>query len=202
MNIRLLSVGILMGMLILVGCGSDPEKEDTPELITKATLTFTPQGGGSVIEVTATDPDGEGVQDLRADGAINLQKGKTYILAIKLINGLAAATSPEYDITEEVREEGDEHMFFFAWTNNLFSNPTGNGNIDNRADAVNYSGGSDATDANGLPLGLTTTWTTGASSADGTFRILLKHQPGTKSAASDSNVGETDLDITFLLNVQ
>ena len=193
---------LIFSLMFLSGCGDDPEKEDAPELITKATLTFTPQGGGTVVTATATDPDGEGVQNLRVDGPIALATNKTYVLTIALINGLASPNTPEYDISEEVEEEGDEHMFFFAWTNNVFSNPTGNGNVDNRADAVNYTGGANATDANGLPLGLTTTWTSALNAASGTFRVVLKHQPETKSATSDVNVGETDMDITFTLNVQ
>ncbi len=196
----------LTSLLVFNGCKeADPAKEDVPELITKATLTFTPTGGGASVVVTATDPDGEGVQDIKADGAINLAPNKTYVLTIDLINGLAAVTAPEYNVTDEVEEEGDEHIFFFAWTNNTFSNPTGNGNIDARVDAVNYTGASNSVDANGKPLGLTTTWASatpaGTSILSGTFRVLLKHQPGLKTDTSDSNTGETDLDLTFTLNV-
>lgn len=185
------------------GCSNnDPVKEDTPELITKATLTFTPAGGGTPMAVTATDPDGEGIKGITVDGPIALATDKTYTLTIQMINELAASSDPEYDITSEVREEGIEHMFFFAWTNAVFSDPSGNGNVDNRKDAVNYSGGSDSKDANNLPLGLTTTWTTASDAASGTFRVLLKHQPDLKSDASDSNTGESDLDITFTIDVK
>lgn len=175
----------------------DPVKEDTPEMITKATLTFTPADGGTVVTATATDPDGEGVQDIEQDGEIHLKPNTSYTLTIALINELAAPTDEEYNITAEVEEEGDEHMFFFSWTNNAFSNPTGNGNVDSRDDAVNYFD----EDANGMPVGLETTWTTGAASA-GVFRVLLKHQPDLKSATSTSSTGETDLDIEFDLHVE
>ncbi|MBL0740331.1 hypothetical protein JI741_03840 [Chryseolinea sp. Jin1] len=181
---------------------NDPVKEDTPELITKATLTFTPAGGGTPTVVTATDPDGEGYKSITVDGPIELATGKTYTLGIQLINELAASSDPEFDITSEVRQEGDEHMFFFGWTNNVFSDPSGNGNVDNRNDAVNYSGGADSKDANDLPLGLTTTWTASSAAASGTFRVLLKHQPNLKSDVSDSNTGESDLDITFTIDVK
>ncbi|MBY0435354.1 MAG: hypothetical protein K2U26_14700 [Cyclobacteriaceae bacterium] len=192
--------------LFMAGCKKEePKKEDTPELITKATLIFTSvTGGGSPVQVTATDPDGEGVQSIKADGPINLATNRTYTLQIKLINGLVKSTDPGYDITEEVEEEGDEHQFFFSWTNNLFSNPSGNGNIDNRADAVNYEGGGASKDKNGRNLGIVTTWTTvtTTSALSGAFRILLKHQPNLKSDTSDANTGETDLDLTFTMNVQ
>ena len=189
---------VLMIGLLIAGCESDdPQKEDTPELITKATLTFTPVGGGTVVTATATDPDGEGVQDIAVDGAINLTDGVNYTLSLSLINELAEVTSPEYNITEEVEEEGDEHMFFFAWTGDVFSNPTGNGNIDNRADAVNY----EDEDEGGLPIGIVTSWTAGAAASSGTFRVVLKHQPDLKTETSGSDTGESDLDIEFEINV-
>jgi len=188
----------IASMAFLGGCDDDdPKKENTPELITEATLIFTPTGGGTTVTVTATDPDGEGVQDLTVDGPINLVVNKTYTLSIELINGLADPSEEEYDITAEVEAEGDEHMFFYAWTNNVFSDPAGNGNVDNRADDVNYNDD----DANGMPLGLSTSWTTVGSAVSGTFRIMLKHQPNLKSASSTSNTGETDMDLTFTINV-
>lgn len=184
---------------VMSGCDDDddPQKEDTPELITQATLTFTPSGGGTPVVVTATDPDGEGVQDIEVDGPINLSGATSYTLAIQLINELAAPSDPEYNITEEVDEESDEHMFFFSWTNNVFNDPTGNGNVDNRDDDINY----EDEDGDGLPLGLETFWTTAAASS-GTFRVLLKHQPELKNASSTSSTGETDLDIEFTINIQ
>lgn len=185
--------------LLFAGCSDDdPKKEDTPELITKVTLTFTPNGGGDPVVVTATDPDGDGLQNIEPDGPINLAADKTYVMTIELINGLAQPSDEAYDITAEVSEERDEHMFFFSWTNNVFSNPAGNGNVDNRNDAVNYND----EDHNGLPLGLSTTWTSADATASGNFHILLKHQPGLKSATSDATTGETDLDIGFAIDVQ
>jgi len=183
---------------LFTGCNNDdPEPENIPELITKATLTFTPVGGGTTVTVSATDPDGEGVKDIVVDGPINLVTSKSYTLTVELINELAKPSDPEYNITDEVEEEGDEHMFFYSWINNVFSDPAGNGNIDNRADDVNYNDEDD----NGLPLGLNTTWITLGSAASGTFRIILKHQPGLKSASSTATDGETDLDLTFTINV-
>jgi hypothetical protein len=162
--------GIIIALIsLLAGCDTDePEKEDTPELITKAILTFTPVGGGSAVIASATDPDGDGVQDISVDGAINLAIDTDYTLTITLINELAAPTDPAYDISAEVEEEGDEHLFFFGWTNDVFSDPNGNGNI----------------------------------AASGAFRVVLKHQPDLKSATSTSSVGETDLDLEFVINVQ
>lgn len=199
-----LVVVAIMSLFALSGCNDDdPEKEDVPELITKVTLTFIPTGGGSNVVATATDPDGEGVQDIEMDGPINLALNKAYTMKIDLINGLADPGSDEYSVTTEVTEEGDEHQFFFSWDKDAFSNPAGNGNIDNRSDPLNYTGGDDSKDDNGRPLGLTTTWTTAANAVSGSsFRVLLKHQPELKSDTSTSSTGETDLDVTFTLNVQ
>ena len=196
--ISLLASALAMTFLgIISGCESeDPVKEDVPELITKATLTFTPPTGTPVI-ATATDPDGDGLKNLEVDGPINLAANKDYTLTIHLVNGLAAVSDPAYNITEEVEEEAGEHMFFFSWTNNTFTDPAGNGNLDNRADAVNYLD----EDANGLPLGLETGWTT-AEASSGNFRVILKHQPELKSATSGSSAGETDVDVSFALKVQ
>ncbi|NJN43195.1 MAG: GTP cyclohydrolase, partial [Flammeovirgaceae bacterium] len=122
---RMMMVVMAFSLLTVVSCDDDdPEKEDVPELITKATLVFTPNGGGTAITASATDPDGDGVQDIAVDGPINLTAGTTYTLTLSLINELADPTDEEYDISEEVEEEGDEHMFFFGWTNDVFSDPT------------------------------------------------------------------------------
>ena len=188
---------VLMLTVGMSGCDDDdPKKEDVPELITKVTLTFTPDGGGAAITASASDPDGEGVQDIAADGPINLDANEDYTLTLTLVNELADPADPAYDITGEVEEEGDEHMFFFSWTNNVFSDPAGDGNIDNRNDAVNYNDEDD----NGLPLGLNTSWTT-ADAATGTFKVILKHQPDLKTATSGANDGESDLDVSFTINV-
>lgn len=192
---------ILIVLAIAAGaCGdNDPKKEDVPEMITRVTLTFTPTAGSPIV-VTATDPDGEGVQDIKTDGAIELAKSTDYTLTIELTNSLADPNDEAYDVTHEVEEEGDEHMFFFGWTGNAFSEPEGDGNIDQRADAVDYS---TSLDSGGLPLGLTTKWKSASITTEGaSFRVILKHQPELKSQTSKSTDGETDLDVTFDLTVE
>ena len=202
-KLRYLFVVILF--LVTACATDDPKKEDAPELITKVTLIFTPTNGGSTVVVSASDPDGEGVQDLAPEDEIVLEDGKTYDLSIELINELSSPDEEGYDIAEEVKEEGDEYMLFFGWTNDVFSSPSGNGNIDNRADQVIYSDN----DSNNLPIGLKTRWTTvdtgsahsHVSPTTGTFRIVLKHQPGLKNGSSVVNIGETDMDVTFSITV-
>ena len=195
------SLLIVGSVLLFTGCGKDdPKPENIPETITKATLTFTSDGVAPVI-VTATDPDGDGPKPRVLSGPISLVKNTSYTLTVTLINELAKPTDPEYNVTDEIEEEADEHIFFFAWTDNTFSNPTGNGNIDNRTDPVNYND----KDGKNLPLGLSTAWTTANVASGiiaGTFNIMLKHQPDLKSATSKSTDGKTDLNVTFELSVR
>jgi hypothetical protein len=191
------TIKYILPLLMMGACLDEPVREDAPELITKVTLTFTPVSGGNSIVVSASDLDGDGSQNIGPDGSIVLQQNEIYTLSISLFNELADPTSPQYDITSEVEEEGDEHLFFFSWTNNLFSAPSGDGNIDDRSHELDYQ------DSDGEnPIGLITQWQVGSTTGTGTFRILLKHQPELKSTTSTSQDGETDLDLMFDLEVQ
>lgn len=189
-----LSVFLLSALILNSGCKKEvPPIENEEEIITDIILTFTPAGGGASITATAQDPDGEGVQDLQITKNIELLSNTTYTMSIKLENNIEME-----DITKEVEEEGDEHLFFFEFTPDIFSNPSGNGNADNRTDPVNYN---DA-DQNGIPIGLSTTWTTGDAANGASFRIVLKHQPDVKSASSSITDGGTDVDLTWTLTIQ
>jgi len=165
------------------------------EVISQIVLTFTPSGGGDAITATWFDSDGEGVGSPTIDD-INLVANTDYDMTITLANTLG---TEDEDITAEIMEEDDEHMFFFEFTADIFSNPSGDGNVDNRPDPLNYND----QDANGNPVGLSTNWTTGgATSSAGNFRVILKHQPDLKTETSDSTVGGTDVDISLPINIQ
>ena len=103
-----------------------------------------------------------------------------------------------YDITAEVEAESDEHLFFFAWTNDVFTNPAGNGNVDNREDALNYND----EDPGGLPLGLST----GLDHIIGSKVRDISGNSKTSTRVEIGDIilfdGETDLDITFNINIQ
>ena len=171
----------------------DPNEEE--EVINKIELTFTPTGGGDAIVATWFDADGEGAGNPTID-AIDLDASTEYEMSITLTNTLGA---DDEDITAEIEAEDDEHMFFFEFTTDIFTDPAGNGNVDNRADDVNYND----QDENGQPVGLSTDWTTGSATASaGEFRIILKHQPALKTATSTSADGGTDIDITFDINIE
>ena len=191
----------VLTLFIFTACEEDeaaPEEEEEMEVITDVKLIFTPTNtlsGLATVEATAQDPDGEGVQELEVKDAINLAANATYTLTFDIKNNLE---TPGEDIGEEIKEEDDEHQIFFSFTNGAFTNPTGNGNIDNASDPVNYND----QDANGNPVGLNTTWTTGGAQNDGSFTVRLQHQPGVKTSSSSASTGDTDFELTFVLNIQ
>ena len=179
-------------------CSDDdeaPEEEEGVEVITNLTLKFAPESGGTEITAEAIDPDGAGSAELAVQDSINLSASTTYTLTFEITNALDP-NDPE-DIGEEIAEEEDEHQFFFAFTDGIFGNPTGNGNIDNAGDAINYND----KDSNGCNLGLSTSWTT-SDAQSGTFTVRLQHQPDIKTCSTGAIDGDTDFNVQFVLNVQ
>ena len=186
----------VLTLFIFTACEEDeaaPEEENEVEVFTDVKLVFTPTGGGAAVEAAAQDPDGAGVQELQVLGAINLAANTSYTLTMVIENCLE---SPCELMNEEIEEEDDEHQFFFAFTNDAFTSPAGNGNIDSASDPINYND----SDGNGNSLGLNTSWTTGSASS-GTFTVQLQHQPDVKTATSGSTDGDTDFALTFNLNI-
>jgi len=188
----------LLAAILFTGCGDDdaPEPENELEVITDIKLIFTNDADATdVVEASAKDPDGIGVQELQILGALNLGVDKTYTLTFEIFNNLE---SPGEDIGAEIEEEDDEHQLFFSFPDDAFANPTGSGNID-AAGSINYN---DA-DGNGNALGLSTSWTTSSTALSaGTFTVRLQHQPDVKTATSGANDGDTDFDLPFVLNIQ
>ena len=184
----------VLTLFIFTACEEDeaaPEEENEVEVFTDVKLVFTPTGGGAAVEAAAQDPDGAGVQELQVLGAINLAANTSYTLTMVIENCLE---SPCELMNEEIEEEDDEHQFFFAFTNDAFTSPAGNGNIDSASDPINYND----SDGNGNSLGLNTSWTTGSAST-GTFTVQLQHQPDVKTATSGSTDGDTDFALTLSL---
>ena len=186
----------VLTLFIFTACEEDeaaPEEENEVEVFTDVKLVFTPTGGGAAVEAAAQDPDGAGVQELQVLGAINLAANTSYTLTMVIENCLE---SPCELMNEEIEEEDDEHQFFFAFTNDSFTSPAGNGNIDSASDPINYND----SDGNGNSLGLNTSWTTGSASS-GTFTVQLQHQPDVKTATSGATDGDTDFALTFNLDI-
>lgn len=157
----------------------DPEPVNEEELITTLQVTLTPSAGGSPVTLKFFDGDGEhGSMAPLMTVSGPLTAGTGYSATIQLLN--ETLTPPE-DVSAEVEEEGSDHLICFDTSANI---------------TVTY----EDTDAGGLPLGLTTSWLTGAA-GPGEVTITLRHQAGTKTGACPG-AGDTDVEVTFNVSVE
>ncbi|MFM2338753.1 MAG: hypothetical protein RL115_1946 [Bacteroidota bacterium] len=176
-----IALALLMVGTLLSGCEKDAEEPNEEELITTVRLTFTEVGGaGTVSTFTFKDLDGEGGAAPSVFNDIVLAPSKSYNMSIALLN---ESVSPVEDITTEVSNEGNDHQIYYVTSG---ANVTIS-NLNN--------------DAAGLPLGLTSTWTTGTAST-GNVTITLKHKPGVKAAGDAITKGDTDIQLAWPTRVQ
>ena len=163
----------------------DPIVEPPEELITTATVTLTPQGGGTAVILNWVDLDGDGGNAPVITGG-TLAANTVYDGDIQVLN---ESETPSEDITAEIMDEDEEHQFFFS--------ASGGANI---TTAYNDA------DADNNPIGLAFTLTTGDAST-GDFTVILRHEPD-KSAAGvkDGDItnagGSTDVEATYPVDIQ
>ncbi|KYP16482.1 hypothetical protein, partial [Flavihumibacter sp. CACIAM 22H1] len=150
------------------------------ELITTVVLSFQEIGTTDAFNVVFRDTDGEGGNPPTSFDEIVLKPNADYTCSISLLN---ESVSPVENITDEIEEEADDHEFFLL--------PAGANISITRTDV----------DSKNLPVGLNSTWETGAAST-GTVRVVLKHKPGSKAAGDAVTKGETDIDLNFTAKVQ
>lgn len=193
---------LLSASMLFTACKKDddevvPAVENEQEVITDVKLIFTNTTDATdVVEAKAQDPDGTGVEELKILDEITLDASKTYNLTFEIMNNL---DSPGEDIGDEIKEEDNEHQIFFSFSNDAFTNPIGNGNIDTASDPIVYND----KDENGNSVGLSTSWTTSSTQlSKGEFTVKLQHQPDVKTGISGSNDGDTDFELKFVLNIQ
>jgi hypothetical protein len=189
MKKELLKFGLLLlsaSALVLTSCDKDDDEEpNEEEVITTMQLTFVPVGGGTTVMYKFDDPDGPGGANPTTD-QITLMPNKTYNVTIQLLNKTA---NPVEDITTEVAAEAQAHRFYYE--------PSSGSNI--TVSNLNNDG-------NGVPLGITSTWTTTAV-ATGTINVTLRHYPGNppNKAANDpvnSPKSSTDIEVSFNTRIQ
>lgn len=172
-------------IMSLTSCSSDnPEIVNEEELITTLKITLTPQGGGSVVTLQLQDLDGDGPNAPVTTVSGPLLANTTYTGVTQVLN---ETESPAEDITLEVEEEGDEHQFFYTFSNSIAT--------------INYTD----VDKNGRPIGITFNLTT-TTAGIGNLTVTLRHEPNkTASGVSAGNItnagGETDVEATFSLTV-
>ena len=166
--------------LIFTGCKDDevvtPPDENEEELITTVELSFTEDGNITVFRFA--DPDGDGGNAPTETDPVKLRANTSYKLAVRFLDESDA--SDVEDITEEVKEEADEHLVCYS-----------------------VHGGTTVTitdkDGNNLDLGLAADVAT-SDAESGHFTISLKHQPDVKDGSCD--LGETDVEVRFALEVE
>jgi hypothetical protein len=172
---------------LLTACSKDDDvpEENEEEVITTMKVTFAPVGGGSAVTYQFKDPDGPGGTAPTRDEIV-LAPLKSYNVSIQLLNETAA---PAEDITEEVEEESAAHRFYYlpSVASNITISDLDNDDAD-------------------VPLGITSTWTTGAA-ATGNIKITLRHYPGNPPGKAtgdlvDSPKSGTDIEVTFNTKIQ
>lgn len=183
-TIKLLAI-LFIATSVFTACSDDDHvhggDDHEGEVITTViyTLTNTTNSADTVV-FTYTDLDGEGGADGTSVTVGNLKANATYTGSIQLLN---ATENPADDITKEVKEESNEHEFFYTNTAGLTITKTDK-------------------DKNNNPLGVDTTVAAGAA-GNGTLTVVLKHEPtkpndGTAAGAG----GSTDVEVTFDVTIQ
>jgi hypothetical protein len=185
--------------ITLAACGDDGGQVSENELITTVALTFTPAGGGTPIVAEFDDPDGDGGLPPSVD-PVDLTAGM-YTLAVQFQNRLE---SPPEEITDEVRDEGEQHLILY--TGSAVVGPA----TPNTAGPLTHAYAD--TDANGLPIGLSSTIV--AATGTGMLVVTLRHMPPeqppekasdtleiVKASGIDAIGGSTDATVTFSVTV-
>lgn len=178
----------VLTLLICIGFTScdkdDPIIVDPPELITTLNYTLTPSNGGANVLLSFKDLDGDGGDDPTITGG-TLMANETYSGTLELLN---ESISPSDDITLEIEEEDEEHQFFF------------------QSDIADITFSYADQDPMGNPIGLSSSLVTGAAGS-GSITITLRHEPmKSEAGVSEGDIanagGETDIEVTFPIDVQ
>lgn len=184
---KILGVTLITGLLI-ASCKKDDKKPDDHhhdhenELITTVQLNFSGKGisgNDTTFIVSFDDPDGTGGNKPTAFDTIRFAANKTYTCDLILLD---KSKNPVDTISNEVKEEADEHLFFFTPSN---------------SDALSVT--INDKDSKGRNLGLKTSWVT-KKATNGTVKVRLMHQPGVKDGTSAN--GDTDVEIDFPLVIK
>jgi len=191
MKTKTIYTTLFMALMLsfIVGCKKDDDspKPNDPtinppvneeELITSVILSFVDTAGVQPsVSYAFRDPDGDGGNAPTQHDTIRLVANTYYNTTIQLLN---ESVSPTEDITLEVADEDDEHMFCYTPSNTNVS-------------VVR-------TDSDGTyEVGITSRWFTGAT-ANGQTNVSLKHQPGVKDGTCTP--GDTDVEVTFVTEIQ
>ena len=172
---------LAVGALVLSACDTDPgDDAGENELITRVTLTMSPQGGGAAVTAAYNDANGDGLAQPGEFTALALRAGT-------VDTGAVAFHCPGEDVTAEVRAEADEHQVVY----------TAAGGVAGRLSVVATD-----RDASSKPLGLATTATvTAGAAATGTLRVVLYHYDAASRKQAGVAGDEADFDGTFPVTI-
>jgi hypothetical protein len=184
------SLSILTLVIAFLGlaCGEDSPTNSTgpgeEELITTVKVTLTEVGTSTVLTIQFQDLDGPGGADGTVD-TLRVKNGSTYNATVQILN---EDETPAEDITEEVKDEAEEHM--------LWLTPTGGfaAAMVTRTDMESdYMPGQTNPD---LEVGITFQLVVTNSAGDGSLMVALDHYDDVaKDGTNRSN--ETDIEVTF-----
>jgi hypothetical protein len=177
----------LLGSLTLTACdsGEPDDGAGEEELITQVTLTLTPVGGGQALTITATDADGDGAGLTFSPNRLALTPGTTYAGSIQLLD-----TINDENITEEVEEEAEEHLFRYSF------DPASAGTVTITDTESDYT----TVDENGGDFGVGLDFeavVAAGTSGNGTLNVLLYHFDEGPKTSTTATSDEIDVDIAF-----
>lgn len=166
---------------LIAACSDDPESANEEEVITTVLVALDPEEAagedeGEIITLSWDDVNLDAIVDaseVTVSGP--LFTDKTYDATIQILN---KSGDSEIDISQEIEEEAEEHIFCFA--------------VSDAGISITIQD----EDKNGLPLGLKSIWSTTSLESTGTVTITLRHQPGVKTGDCPG-AGETDATLTF-----
>lgn len=187
-GLRFLFVGLVA---VAAACGDDDDTEmegEEEELITTVNVTF---ASATEMLMGTADLDEDGTATITDPGP--LDANTDYAISIDILN---ESETPVEDVTEEIREEAEEHQIFYV--------PSGDLSVMVTDVESDYENGNQVGDD--LPVGLAATLTT-STAESATLRITLRHLPPIndmvqKTANTMITDGESDFDISFDITVE
>ncbi len=180
---RSITILLLALFFVVTSCSKEEvEPNDDNELVTTVKLSFK-SSTGNIKSFYWRDKQGDGVMD--SVDPILLDKNSTYEMSIALLD---ETKNPVFDISEEIKEEADVHLFFYKVT------PTGLLSVQIKD-----------LDKKGIPIGLLADIRSQYVPGNGNFQVILKHQPpvngkAVKTGAEDG--GSTDVDVSFPVSIR
>jgi hypothetical protein len=161
-----------LSLTALTFTACDKDEETAEENITTIEVHLTGANGLDQ-KFFWNDTDGDGaantIDTIQLDATLNNVQAHIHVYD--------RSVTPELDITEEIEEEGVDHLITYTVSGAALT-------------IANLN-----TDANGAPLGITSTWATGAA-GKGSLNIRLFHEPTDKTNAANPG-GSVDFDVTF-----